>query len=480
MPYQPVTPAQKLVYDEWRFLNKDLISPDSFIDFGLYFMSSAALQRRVWFGSADELNVYRLFTNLYGIMVAPPSVGKSTLLWQISSIIKHHKLGVRPAEFMSEVNISEQQTPGGIYGTNIKLAQEQASQAAQAADMKLLIPCAPESVTAEELFRCMNSAMLAASYIDKDGKKKKDVFKSLAFLVEELSMLFKAAKETKTLISFLLLAYDCKDFDHGTKTQGYDRIRKMCMNMLAGVQPGCLNDLSNSFLIGEGFASRTIFLFEYKPRRYRFGTIVFNAEQYDIKRKFIERMKVLNSLYGEIKFGQTETPEAFEILRKHIEDVVPYTPANSHPVLAHYYGRKGIHVTKLAAAIHFSYSNELTIFPEDAQFALDILADLEIRMHHALTYSKNPLASVAKKVLLFLQQHGPTTKQDLLVHFYDDVRLSELDEILLLLLKTDKIANHTSAAGECYAPNTDGKVPIELHQEIIEETQMGVNQTLIG
>ena len=462
MSYKPLSPAQARAFDAWHFLNKDLSSPDSYITMGLYYMISTALQRRVWFGNNDALNPYRLFPNVYNVLVGPPAIGKSMIMRQINSCLKHHKQSLRVESQSIGPQLNERGELVGVSGTHNIRPQEP----------KLLIPVAPESITAEELFRVMNDSILCASYTDANGKTQRDVFKSLALVIEELSMLFKATKETKTLISFLLLAFDCGDFEHATKTQGHDKIRKMCMNLFAGVQPSCLNDLSNSFLLGEGFASRVVFIFEVKPRFYKFGTINFCREQYAAKQEIIDHIKRINSLYGEIKYSKAETPEAWEILRAHIEDVIPFTPSNNHQTLAHYYGRKEIHAKKLATAIHFSYSTEMTLFPEDCQFALDILEDLEVRMHHALTFSKNPLAGTSRKVYDFLKKNGPVSKNDLLVHFYDEVRLPELDEMLCVLLQTEKATMRRTAGGEIYSADTKDAAPLQIiPTEVLEPSQ---------
>src|SRR6188768_4309029 len=73
--------------ERWKYYCTTLTSPDSFIEFGFYFMISAALQRRVWRGGDRA----PLFPNQYLIFVADPGIGKGQISRQVELMLRHHK-----------------------------------------------------------------------------------------------------------------------------------------------------------------------------------------------------------------------------------------------------------------------------------------------------------------------------------------------------------------------------------------------------
>ena len=59
-------------------------------------------------------------------------------------------------------------------------------------------------------------------------------------------------------------------------------------------------------------------------------------------------------------------------------------------------------------------------------------------MHLAINFdNKNPLANVARRVIVFIDRGGPKTYKELLAEFWDDARTHEMKEIIdhLILMK---------------------------------------------
>lgn len=428
---RPYTDEQSRLFSDWRLLTRDLMSPDSFINIAFYYMMAASMQRRVWYGGGGEENPHQLFPNIYIILVAPPAVGKGLVIKTVATILKHHKMFPQK---------QENNAPAFVVlkgGGQIQFPKSEPKKEAQ-----LLIPVAAEATTYEKLLQSMaasgRSHMLE---IIKDGKvvKKPYVHKSLCFCLEELSSLIKRHHDSKKIIDFLLCAYDNGDYDYLTKHEGEDRIRKMCMNFLAGTSPGFLEEAFDSSLVEEGFSSRTIFVFESVPRFVRFGVLEVMPEQIDAKKRILEHIKGLNNVFGELKY----TDAAFAFMKNHVEQIEPRRRRNLNHRLDPYYGRKNIHLPKLAAAVHFSYSTDLFIREEDCKLAVDILEDIEPRMHLALNFGKNPLAKATKNVHAYIKQCSgrKVTKKELMMQFLSDIRSAELDEIIRDLTQTGKILN---------------------------------------
>lgn len=430
--------------DKWRYYMKDVKSPDSFIDMGFYYMIAAALQRRVWTGTKSP-EVRPLFPNMYIILVGPPAVGKGQVIQQVAKILKHHKQDADKTP--TEVPQALKQSMYGVYRTQPVEDNK---------DEKLLIPVAADATTYEQLLRAMTRSLRLIKYqtTNDNGDTADAIYlhRSLCFCLEEISSLFK--KNADNITKFLLAAFDCGDYDYETKHQGIDRVRKLCLNLFGGTTSTFLEESFDERLLSDGFTSRTIFIFESVPRHIRFNFTDVNRDQLEARTEIIGHIHKLAQLYGHVKFSKEETPEAFEILRRYFEEVLPKQRANNNTKLDSYYGRKDIHAVKLAMAVHFSKSFDLELTPEDCIEALRILNVLEHRMHLALDFGKNPLYKPMKNVEAYLRRLKlPQTFNQLLIEFSGEIREQELHEILRVLIASEKVVLDTGGGVPKYKFN---------------------------
>src|ERR1041384_2076773 len=106
-PDKPILELKKLPdslfntnLERFRYLCKDLPSPDLFINFDFLFLISSCLARKVWLGGQD---LYRVYPNLYIISVADPGIGKSlparTVNRLLSSLIERKLIKDKLEEF---------------------------------------------------------------------------------------------------------------------------------------------------------------------------------------------------------------------------------------------------------------------------------------------------------------------------------------------------------------------------------------------
>src|SRR5574343_634447 len=228
-------------FERWRFFTKNLPSPDSWIDFGWYFLVSAALQRRVWYYD----DVMPLYPNQYVVFVGPPGIGKGNILGPLAQILKFWKYE---------------------KGQLIKTSTGQ--------ELPPLFPVGADSITFEQLLADVGDSARRVVKPDKSGVY---MHCSYAFILEELASLFK--HKTADVIKFLQNAYDSKDYEYKTKHQGKDILRNICFSFIAGTQVDFLKEASESRIFGQGFASRTLFLFENVERFPAFHIAEFDKEQ---------------------------------------------------------------------------------------------------------------------------------------------------------------------------------------------------------
>jgi hypothetical protein len=240
---QLLTPQAKMVtnLEKWRFYNKDITSPDIYINVSFYYMIASALQRRVYLGSDER----PLFGNLYIILVGEPGVGKGLVIKPVYDYLRFHKLNrlKLTSTALGEANvqdvneevlkalIDEYQSANNI---NLPPTVNKAllgGNPYKPKEVPLLIPMAADATTYEALVesqarafrtirvtRCLDSKLLIKSSYSHS---------SICFALEEISSLFR--KHTEDVVNYLV--------KHKTVTmntgpnQGLENIRT-CLNFL--------------------------------------------------------------------------------------------------------------------------------------------------------------------------------------------------------------------------------------------------------
>lgn len=434
----------KTNFDKWQSFMSGFISPQIFIDFGYYYLISASLQRRIWYGPPHS----PLYPNQFMVLVGEPGIGKGLVLKQVASILRHHK--------MPKINSGK--LPPGIEGVNREVAEmlaktnlEDAEKDEQRGDKKgiepsLLIPVAADATTYEALVAAMCRALRRKDYLYHDEKLNRTLtgiytHSSLCFCLEELSSLLR--RHADDVVQFLHVAYDCGDYKKDTKTQGVDKIQRCCLNFLAGTTPSFMQRTFTDGLLNEGFSSRALMLFAAKNRHSNLNIPDLTPEQELDRQAIIAHVEKLTHLYGRV----TTTPETEEYLqdwwnRQQVEVV------NRNEKLRHFRARLNIHMRKMAMAVHFGESTEMVISLEAHKKAIDMLEKAQTVMHHALVHgTANPLYKVGNRIMLFLEEVNGATSKELLVKFWDELpnaSMKQLEELLTHYIIMGKITTRQS------------------------------------
>lgn len=441
--------------EKWRCYLRDCASPDSFINMGFYGMISSALQRRVWTGSEER----PLFPNMYIIMVGDPGVGKTMVLDPIVQCLKYHKLP-SPHEMRKDLRPTKIVNPEEQNA----ILQDQGSEVVEGKSLepKLIIPIGADCTTFEQLIRDHVNAIRRTALGKKTKLAPSGVYthSTLCFVLGEISSLFH--KEADKVVNYLIKVFDCGDYDYKTKHNGQDILRKSCLNFLGGTTPSFMEETFNDKLINDGFAARTVFVFESAARFNRFTIPKETEEQLRCKQDVINHIGALSKLYGQVEYE----PDAFEVFRQYIEDELPNRRVNSNVKLNGYYSRKNIHIQKLAMAIHFAERTDLVLTKEDCEMSLAILENLETRMHFAMNFKgSNPLAMVSKKILKYLNIEGPKTAKEIWVSHYEDLRQeTEVREVIRHLIATKHIEADETKSPTIY-------ISVAYREKVIREMQ---------
>lgn len=432
-------------FEKWKLYMRDVPSAENFIEWGFYYMISAALQRRVWVGPDH----YKLYGNQFVILVAEPAVGKGVVIKPVSRILSYHKLDLEKLTKKMADGVTHQVDREMLE----KLARQdyEAAEAAEGAvqegknkefrtiEKPLVIPIAADATTYEALIKAIAKSVRHINYIEQvnghDPRKGIYTHSSLCFCLEEISSLFR--KRTEDLVHFLIQAYDCGDYTYDTKTQGKDRVRKCCLNFFGGTTPGFMQQTFDDQLITEGFSSRTFFIFATKNKKEDFWIPNLNTEQEQCWLDIVNHVGKLTELYGRVAIPDNVEQWVSNWWQEN-KDKRTNTSARLNP----YYGRWKVHVQKLAMAIHFGETTTMELTIPDFEKAIQTLKKEERMMHYALGLnSDNPLANPARKILAHLANNGLQTRRELLAEFFPILHngIEDLDAILEYLQSMEKI-----------------------------------------
>lgn len=431
-------------FERWQSYCKDLPSPQSYIDFGFYFMIAAALQRRVWVGAEHD----KLHLNQYVIFAGPPGNGKGRIISPVKEFLCYNKAykqeGIEDAsDLFTKTN---KDFPGGksMYEASPIQFNHSYHQEAGETNMRkkidapILFPIAPDSTTFQMLIKAFVDSMAGGFIKDAEGNPRPFWYCSLFMCLEELSSIFR--KQSEDVARLLLNLYDCKDYEYETLSRQKDKIRNGCLNILAGTTPKFIRWAAKEDLLGEGFNSRAWFIYEPGPRFYSLLSPPLSIEQKTHKAELIIHLRLLSKVKGNAFFSQ----EASNWLCKWWQSFGRSMKANSNPKLVDYYSRKQAHVMKLAGAVHFAEiqnPEDMTISLSSVKKAFGMLESVETRMHMALCYrSENPLADVGENVCEILEKKKEWVSfNDIHSLVWDKVKKYELEEVLSFLMSNKRI-----------------------------------------
>lgn len=335
---------------------------------GLFTVASV-LKRKVWF-PRELLGSYSLFPNLYIIVVGPQGVvKKSTTLDYAQDLLSNLEGITLTSEAMS-------------WSMLIKVLSETPDHAV--------------SVVSDEF----------ATFV---GVTKIEMFDLLTNLYGGR------------------LKHDLE-----TRARGKESVDRPCINLLAATTPTALTSLMPEHVIGGGFASRTLFIYEKEPRRYKlFYDDVDHSELDRIKLRLQHDLMVMAQLEGAFSLES-------RTVQKEMEDWYQAIAAES-PTEARmegYFNRKHAHLIKLAMILSICESNDLVITKVHFDAAKSILEGFEAKMPRAFAGAgRNPLTRSFDEIKEFISGFNkPVPKGVIMGRFYHSFpSTTDLDEVLRAL-----------------------------------------------
>jgi len=253
--------------EKWHSVTSSLISPQSFIDFSWYFTVGTFLSRRVWKGDLDR----PLCANLFVVPVGLAGIGKSLTVSEVKKLI---------------LSIPDTSRPP------IQLLNGQKEQ-------PTFIKLCANSTNFSSMIEEMARSTMAGTRLSSTGKKLPYFYTPFSIIEDEMSA-FVRAKEGGQLIKALLKFYDCETYEYQTRIHQKEKVPLPFTSMLCSTTPSFLIEAHRLGLFADGFSSRTIWLFEGRPRFYISTLEPYSIEQLKLRQELIDRLKAIAKLNGPI------------------------------------------------------------------------------------------------------------------------------------------------------------------------------------
>jgi hypothetical protein len=207
----------------------------------------------------------------------------------------------------------------------------------------------------------------------------------------ELSSFFKTSAET--MVEFLTDIFDCpKIFKHTTRGSGTTVIKNAYVNFNAATTPSWIASYFSQDFIDQGFASRTVFIYETKPRFLKAEPVITD-EMWAMKDKLLEDLAHIATLEGEVKLSE-ESREWFANWYHNIWPTERYDYR-----LESYHGRKPLLLRKVAMLLSLAESDSFTLEVEYFKMAEGLLKSIEPSMVRTFSaVGKNKFASVLERI----------------------------------------------------------------------------------
>jgi len=237
------------------------------------------------------------------------------------------------------------------------------------------------------------------------------------------------------MIDFLCSLWDGKrKFNTDTLSRGVEFAQSPCANMIAATTPVWIANNLSELMVGGGLTSRAIIIYEEEMRRRQLFYESLDYEYLEKQhRSLVSDLLHISNLAGEFSFTD-EAKDFAEEWYRNLKMPDDYR-------LTGYFGRKHVHMFKLAMLLRIAYSDSLLITIADLKLALKMLGIVEKKLAMAYhSVGKNPYTMEMDTLLEFVMKRKRVSRIELISTFYPIAAPSVILELLGALMTMGKIA----------------------------------------
>jgi hypothetical protein len=331
---------------------------------------AASLKRHVWF----DKGTYKLYPNLFTVLVGRPGLGKGAAVNPAMSILK-------------EANTT------AILSDRVTI-----------------------EYVLEKLSKGFPATGLAAG-----GGIAFGTDASIILFSPELSIFITASQYTLPILADL---WDSREgeFSYGTRHKGDWKIKNSCVSLLAGsTQEWLISSIPNS-AIGGGFTRRVNFVYG-KDKAQNIPWPIMNHS--GLRDNLVNDLRHISQLHGEFKYS----PDAGAIYELYYNSALPDEFADEATTA--YTTSAAHHATKLAMTISVAKRDTLIIEKEDIEDAIDKVEGVKKTINMVFrAVGESDLVNAADRVLRFIENKGLASRSDILRSNWRHISSNDLDTIL--------------------------------------------------
>lgn len=253
------------------------------------------------------------------------------------------------------------------------------------------------------------------------------------------------------MFEFLTSMFDGKTaLRQNTMIRGLEYAEKPTINMLAGTTPEWISGNIPRALIGGGFASRVIWVYEDTLRQRKlFHNPALIKMSLELQDPLVRDLIHISTLSGEFIIDD----ETQIFLEQWYQDLEKNYKGFKYQG---YLNRKHVMVLKLAQIMRVAYSDNLTITKQDAENAILLLESVESKLGKVFQgVGRNEYALDMRDIITFVREKGRVSDRELRIQFESTASPGKLDELIQGVLLTGRVKYIMDEGDKYYEPGID-------------------------
>ncbi len=218
--------------------------------------------------------------------------------------------------------------------------------------------------------------------------------------------------------------------EHSTRAHKDEVILKPNLNLLGCTTPDWIMQ-NTGYMLGGGFAARTVFVFEYKARQRRLfyrnvGPSL--AKLNKLKKSLVKDLAHIGNIEGEVE------PESEKLADKMEEWYQGYVDTPAERGAETFQARKHIHTLRTAIVLSLCDRDDLIITETHFDQAIKLIDDVESKLSRGLSsMGRNPYSSAMYTILEYIEKNDPVEEGKVLAYFFNDIPVEEQHKIFEVL-----------------------------------------------
>lgn len=224
--------------------------------------------------------------------------------------------------------------------------------------------------------------------------------------------------------------------EHSTRAHKDEVVLKPNLNLLGCTTPDWIMQ-NTGYMLGGGFAARTVFVFEYKARqRHLFYKDIGPdlPKLNGMKKALVMDLAWIGQLKGESK------PEGPKLAKKMEEWYQEYIDTPAERGVETFQARKHIHTLRTAMVLSICERDDMIITDSHFEQAIFLIDDVEGKLSRGLSsMGRNPYSSAMFTILEYIEKNGPVGEGVVLAYFFNDIPIEEQHKIFEVLKVSGQI-----------------------------------------